>query len=354
MADIMSRSVTLRRFFRRMPARTAGLLALALAIITGAPSAAAAQPSNASAADGLHVTQLQPDFYVIAGAGANIAVQIGEDGVVVVDTGLEAHAEAVLAEIRRLTDRPIRYIVNTSADPDHVGGNEVLSGAGQSIVPTGGLNDIAAYGGRAPIAAEENVLARMSAPHGQEAPYPSGAWPTSTYAAALGETQKDVYINGQALQLFHQPAAHSDADSIVMFRRNDVIAVGDVLDTTRFPVINLEQGGSVQGVIDSLNRIIQLTVAPTPMIWQQGGTVVIPGHGRICHESEVVDYRDMLTIIRDRVQSLIDRGMTLAQVQQANPTAGYTARYGADSGPWTTNTFVEAVYRDLSDRATGR
>lgn len=296
----------------------------------------------------LEVLQLQPDFYVIAGAGANISIQIGEDGLVVVDTGVAEMSDAVLEEIGKLTDLPIRYIVNTSADPDHVGGNEALSAAGQSIVPTGGLNDIAAYGGRAPIAAEENVIARMSAPHGEEPPFPVGAWPTSTYASALGEMQKDIFINGQAVQLFYQPAAHSDGDSIVMFRRNDVIAVGDVLDTTRFPVINLDQGGSVQGVIDSLNRIIQLTVAPTPMIWQSGGTIVVPGHGRICHESEVVDYRDMVTIIRDRIQSLIDKDMTLDDIQAANPTAGYRSRYGSDTGPWTTNRFVETVYRSLT------
>ena len=342
----MSRTATVRPWNPETLPRAAWVLAVTFLVCTGGATRAAAQPSDGSAR--IEVLRLQPDFYVIAGAGANISVQIGDDGVVLVDTGVAEMADQVLAEVRKLTDKPIRYIVNTNADPDHVGGNEILSAAGESIVPTGGLNDIAAFGGRAPIAAEENVLARMGAPHGQEPPYPVGAWPTSTYAAVLGETQKDVFINGQALQLFHQPAAHSDGDSIVMFRRNDVIAVGDVLDTTRFPVFNLDQGGSLQGVIDSLNRIIQLTVAPTPMIWQTGGTIVVPGHGRICHESDVVDYRDMLTIVRDRVQSLIDKGMTLAQIQAANPTAGYRSRYGSDTGPWTTAMFVEAVHRSLT------
>lgn len=343
----MTRLPSVRTWNPATASAAAGLLALTLMAGLGAPARAAAQQDDGSRRTPVEVLQLQPDFYVVVGAGANISVQIGEDGVVLVDTGASTMAEQVLAAIEALTSRPIRFIVNTNADPDHVGGNETLSGAGQSIVPTGGLNDIAAFGGRAPIAAEENVLARMSAPHGQESPYPPGAWPTNTYAAALGETHKDMYINGQAVQIFHQPAAHSDADSIVMFRRNDVIAVGDVLDTTRFPVINLDQGGSVQGIIDSLNRIIELTVAPTPMIWQQGGTLVVPGHGRICHEWEVVDYRDMVTIIRDRVQHLIDQDMTLEQIQAANPTQGYRSRYGSERGPWTTANFVEAVYRSL-------
>ena len=233
--------------------------------------------SDPPAGDDIEVLQIQPNFYVIAGAGGNIGVQIGQDGVVVVDTGTAAKSDQVLAQIQKLTKQPIRYIINTNADPDHVGGNEKLSAAGQSVIPTGGLNDIASAGGRAVIFAEEHVLSRMSAPTGKQAAYPSGAWPTSSYSSALGEKQKDVYLNGEAIQVFAQPAAHTDGDSVVFFRRSDVLVVGDVLDTTRFPVIDLEKGGSVQGVIDSLNRIIVLAVAPTPLVWQEGGTIVVPG-----------------------------------------------------------------------------
>jgi glyoxylase-like metal-dependent hydrolase (beta-lactamase superfamily II) len=329
--------------------RAAGLLALALWLGAGAGHAAA-QTGQAGAGTGLEVVRVTDDVYLIAGAGSNITVQIGVDGVILVDTGLAQHAEQVLAEIRKLTDRPIKYIINTSADPDHVGGNDVLSAAGEPMIPTGGLNDIGAFGGRAMVLAEEHVLARMSAPHGQEAPFPYSTWPTNTYSSDLHELHKDMYLNRQAVQTFYQPAAHSDGDSIVFFRRSDVIATGDVFDMTRFPVINIDEGGSVQGVIDSLNRLIDLAVPATPLTWVEGGTIVIPGHGRACRESEVVDYRDMVTIIRDRVQDLIGRKAALEQIQRANPTQGYRARFGSDSGPWTTNQFVEAVYESLTAR----
>ncbi len=322
------------------------VIAIAACLAAGAARGVSGQQPQA--AGGIEVLQIQPNFSLIAGAGANIAVQIGQDGVVVVDTGSAARADQVLAEIRKLTTKPIRYIINTSADPDHVGGNEKLSLAGQSMIPTGGLNDIASAGGRAPILAEEHVQARMSAPTGKQAPFPTAAWPTNTYSSALRERQKDMYLNGEAVQVFYQPAAHTDGDSIVLFRRSDVLVVGDVLDTTRFPVIDLEKGGSVQGEIDSLNRIIALAVAPTPFVWQEGGTTVIPGHGRICDRASVVDYRDMITIVRDVIEDMVRKGMTLDQIQKADPTKGYRRRYGSDSGPWTTNMFVEAVYKGLT------
>jgi glyoxylase-like metal-dependent hydrolase (beta-lactamase superfamily II) len=302
------------------------------------------------AAEPLEVIQIRPQFYMVAGDGGNIAIQIGPDGAVVVDSGSGARAEQVVAEIRTLTPRPVRYIINTSADRDHVGGNDAVSRAGQSVIPTGGLNEIGAAGGRAPILAEENVQSRMAAPTGEKSDFPIGSWPTVTYSAALEETQKDVYFNGEAIIVSYQPAAHTDGDSIVFFRRSDVLVTGDVFDTTRFPFIDLERGGSIQGIIDSLNRIIAITVPPVPLIWQEGGTVVIPGHGVVSHEADVVDYRDMVTIVRDRVQDMIGKGLTLPQIQKADPTKGYRRRFGSDTGAWTTARFVEAVYKSLGGK----
>jgi len=338
------------RTFRASHAAPLAVLASTVAmLVTGGVGRLAGQqaPSNAS---GLEVLQIRPNFYVIAGDGSNIALQLGPDGVVVVDTGDGQKAKEVITEIRKLSPRPIRYIINTSADPDHVGGNDEFSGAGESIIPTGGLNEIGAAGGRAPILAEENVQARMAAPEGEKSAFPIGAWPTNTYSSALDETQKDLYINGEAIITSYQPAAHTDGDSIVFFRRSDVLVTGDVFDQTRFPVIDLDRGGSVQGVIDSLNRIIGITVPPIPFIWQEGGTVVVPGHGHVSSEADVVDYRDMVTIVRDRIQSLIGKGMTLEQVRMADPVKGFRGRYGSATGAWTTEKFVEAVYRSLSGK----
>ena len=342
----MRRTPRRRTIVRRLP-RALWPLVVMTAFGVGGLERVTAQQRSQGASE-IETVQVQPNFFLIAGAGANIAVQFGSDGVVVVDSGSADKADQVLVEIRKLTQQPIRYIINTSADPDHVGGNEKLSLAGQSIIPTGGLNEIAAAGGRAPILAEEHVQARLSAPVGKQAPFPAAAWPTNTYSSALQENQKDMYLNGQAIQTFYQPAAHTDGDSIVFFRKSDVVVVGDVLDTTRFPVIDLEKGGTVQGLLASLNRIIALTVPPIPLVWQEGGTVVIPGHGRICDEADVVDYRDMIAIVRDAIQDMIKKGMTLDQIQRADPTKGYRRRYGSDSGRWTTNMFVEAVYKSLT------
>ena len=298
----------------------------------------------------LEVIQLQPNFHVIAGAGAHIAVQTGRDGAIVVDSGSGARSADVIAEIRKLTREPIRYLINTSANRDHVGGNDALSAAGRSVIPTGGLNEIGAAGGRAPILAEEHVQSAMTAPTGEKSEYPVGAWPTVTFSAALDETQKDLFFNGEAIVVTYQPSAHSDGDSVVFFRKSDVIVAGEVFDMTRFPVINRAAGGSLQGVIDALNRIIVTAVAPVPLVWQEGGTVIVPARGPLAHEADVVDYRDMLTIIRDRVQDLVKKGLTLEQVLKSDPVKGYRRRFGADNGPWTTRMFVEAAYRSLGGK----
>lgn len=147
--------------------------------------------------------------------------------------------------------------------------------------------------------------------------------------------------------MFWEPRAVTDGDSIVHFRRADVIVAGDVFTTTQYPVIDLENGGSVDGEIRALNDILNRTVYRHQ---EEGGTIVVPGHGYVCDEHEVVEYRDMIAIVRDRVRALIDRGATLGQVRAARVTADYDPRYGAASGPWTTGMFVEAVYRDLSKR----
>ena len=156
-----------------------------------------------------------------------------------------------------------------------------------------------------------------------------------------------MYLNGEGIEVLHQPAAHTDGDVVVFFRRSDVVVAGDILDTTRFPVIDVARGGSINGEIAALNRLVELAIPSVPIVSREAGTLVIPGHGRVCDQLDVVEYRDMVTIIRDRVRDLIKAGMTLDQIKAASPARGYTRRYGSDSGPWTTNNFVEAVYQSL-------
>jgi glyoxylase-like metal-dependent hydrolase (beta-lactamase superfamily II) len=324
---------------------TAFLCAIAAAagLLYVSPAALAQQAGD------VEVLPVKPNFYMIAGAGANIGVQIGPDGVVLTNSGSGQKTAEVLAAIKKLTDQPIRYIINTGPDADSVGGNEAISKAGHTFFP---LADSLAVdlalrmtsGGAAPILAAEGVLLRMSAPTGQKSPYPSEAWPSETFS----NRQKYMYMNGEAVITMHQPAAHSDGDSFVLFRRSDVIAAGDILDTTRFPAIDVDHGGSIQGEIDALNRLIDITIPPVPWVWREGGTYVIPGHGRICEQSDVVEYRDMVTILRDIIRDMKQRGMTLDQVKAADPTRPYY-QFGSKTGPWTTDMFVEAVYKSLPE-----
>jgi glyoxylase-like metal-dependent hydrolase (beta-lactamase superfamily II) len=284
---------------------------------------------------------VQGNVYMLVGAGGNITLQVGKEGVLLVDTGLAPMSDKVLAAVRELSNKPIRYIVNTHVHPDHVGGNEKIGPAGSTIAGGNVVGNIGESAGQgATIVAHENVLNRMSAPTGSTAPVPFVAWPTDTYA----NDEKDLFFNGEGIQVFHQRAAHTDGDSIVFFRLSDVVSTGDIFLTTSYPIIDLQRGGSLQGIIDGLNHIIDITI---PAEKQEGGTYVIPGHGRLCDEADVVYYRDMTTIIRDRIEDMIKKGMTLEQVKAARPTRDYDPLYGATTGFWTTDMFVEAAYKSL-------
>jgi cyclase len=300
----------------------------------------------------LDIVRLRPNFYMIAGAGSNIAVQIGPDGVVLVDAGLAEASDRVLEVIRKLAGGPVRYIINTSAEVDHVGGNGKISRAGQSILamgtqPLGGEFGRAMTGGyAAAVVAAESVLARMSAPTDKTLVFPNDTWPTESFT----EKRRSIYLNHEGIDIFRQPAAHSDGDSIVFFRASDIVAAGDIIDAARFPVIDLEKGGSIQGEIEALNHVIELAVRPVPFFSEEAGTYVLPGHGRVYDQADTVEYRDMIVIIRDVIEDMITRHMTLEQIKAASPAKPYEPRYGAASGSWTTNDFVEAIYRSLTGK----
>lgn len=302
------------------------------ALLLGCALAAFAQQNRQPNFDTVQIRVLpvQEKVYMFAGAGGNMTVQVGKDGVLVVDTQYAQLAPKIMAEIRRLSDKPIIWIVNTHVHGDHTGGNEALS-------KLGGPGP-----GQAPrIIAHENVLNRMTQPRPNQPPISEGMLPNDEYATP----QKDIFFNGEAVVIYHMPNAHTDGDSIVFFRRSDVVSTGDIFTPGRWPVIDLARGGSVQGTLDALNYILRLTV---PAKYQDGGTLVIPGHGRLCDESDVVEYRDMLTIVRDRVQDLIKKKMTLDQVKAARPARDYETEYASDF--WTVDQFIESVYKSLSEK----
>jgi cyclase len=305
-------------------------------------SPAAPQAPNPANVE-VHVLPVQGKVYMLVGAGGNITVQVGDDGVLLVDTGLPGTSDKVLAAIRSITDRPIRYIINTHVHADHTGGNEPIAKAGNTIAGGNVVGDIgASASNQATVLAFQTVLDRMSAPTGQQSPAPQGAWPTETYTTP----ERKLFFNGEAVQVIHIPAAHTDGDSIVFFHRSDVISTGDIFVTTSYPRVDLSRGGNIQGLIDGLNRIIELA---TPGPTQEGGTLIIPGHGRLCDQSDVVFFQEMVTIIRDRIQDMVNKGMTLEQVEAAKPTRDYDPRYGRNP-TWTPDMFVEAVYKSLAKK----
>jgi glyoxylase-like metal-dependent hydrolase (beta-lactamase superfamily II) len=315
-------------------------VAVLIAVVAGtAPPTVHAQPAVDFSAAEIAVLPVKGNVYMLVGPVGNSTVQIGDDGVLIVDTQFAELSEKLLAAIRTVSAGPLRYVVNTHAHPDHTGGNEPIARAGITITGGNVAGTIADAAEGAAVLAHENVMLAMTQ---ADPPAPSDALPTDTY---FGD-RKDLYFNGEAVLLLHQRAAHTNGDTVVYFRGSDVISAGDLFVTTSYPYVDEAAGGDIQGIITALNRIIEIAV---PADKAEGGTLIVPGHGRLCDEADVVHYRDMLTIIRDRVAAMIAMGMTLRQVQAAQPTRDYDGRYGADSGFWTTEQFVAAVYRNLQD-----
>ncbi len=315
-------------------------------------------------AQDIRVLPVSGNIYVLVGGGANIVASVGKDGVLLVDTGITSMSDKIIAKVQELSrhvtaspipqkscvgivqgcawwnssgflattaapamPRPIVGIINTSFDSDHTGGNAAIAAIGRSHIG---------------VAAQEAwIMSHESAPPRQG--LPPGGLPTETYSGAY---KKLNFFNGEGVVIWHQPVAHTAGDSIVQFRESEVLATGDVFNMAGYPVIDIGKGGNVQGIIDVLNWILDTAVVEHMM---EGGTMIIPGHGRIADSADVAYYRDMVTIIRDRVREMIRRGMTLQQIQAAKLTRDYDPRF--DRNPaWTSQMFIEAVYRSLNAR----
>ena len=298
-------------------------------IVMAALAATCAFCQPATSPDEIGILKVQGNVYMLVTAAGNIAAQVGDDGILVVNTGPAAMAPKIAAALRKLSDKPIQWVVNTDADPDHFGGNEALPGL-TGLAP-----------GRQPrIVAQENVLNRLSAaPARNQTKTPESLWPNDEYFTPI----KDFSFNGEAILVYHVPDAITDGDSLVHFRRSDVLAAGDVFTPGLYPKIHVDRGGTIQGLIGALNQVLRITV---PLKYEEAGTYVIPGRGRLCDEADVVEYRNMVTIVRDRVRDLIGKDKTLEQVKAARPTRDYDTQYDAQSA----DAFVEAVYRSLTGK----
>jgi cyclase len=286
--------------------------------------------------DGIEIVPVQKNVYMLVGGGANVTLQIGEEGAMLVDAGSAGNAEKLIAAVRNLTRKPLRFLVNASADPDHVGGNGgiVAAAGGPTGIVAGALGRPANAG--ILTIAHQDAVNRMTS---GAAPLKGDAVPVSTFFTE----KKEFYANGEAVQLFYQPKAHSGGDLVVFFRASDVVSAGDVFRTDSYPVLDVGTGATLQGEIDALNLIIDLAI---PERNQMGGTRIVPGHGHLCNESDVVEYRDMLTIIRDRVREMLKKDMTLKQVRTARPTLEYDGIYGRRE-EMSGDKFIEIVYNDL-------
>jgi len=329
----------------RLRTRAARGVMVAAAVVTGAALAVAgravAQQQDFDKVV-IDTVKVRDNVYMLVGAGGNTTVFTGDEGILVVDTQFAPLSTKILNAIRAISTGPIRYVVSTHMHGDHIGGNEAIAKAGRTRAGGNVVGDLGAGAtSQATVIAHENVLTRLSAPPaaGQQA-VPFGQWPTETF---FGK-KREFLFNGEAVQIIHEPKAHTDGDSVVFFRKSDVVATGDLFTTVMYPFIDVANGGSMNGYIDGLNAILDITV---PSNVNEGGTMVIPGHGRLSDEQDVIEYRDMATIVRDRIKEYVKRGMTLEQVKAKKPTLDFDGRYGSDTGFWTTSMFIETIYKEM-------
>jgi glyoxylase-like metal-dependent hydrolase (beta-lactamase superfamily II) len=310
------------------------------------PAPLAARPMSLVApaktqAGEIGVQKIRENFYMLTGAGGNVGLSVAPNGVVLlVDSGAAAMTDKLLAAVKKITPKPIRKIINTHGDADVVGGNAKLAASGATITGGNVANDLANAAEGAAIIAHENVLNRLT-----NEKIAFEALPTETYHN--DQLKLSELYNGDRIRVISAPKAHTDGDSMVYFHNADVLVAGDVLSTETFPVIDLAHGGNVQGVIDALNKILDVAI---PYFRMEGGTAIIPSRGRVCDVADVAYYRDMVTIVRDRVQASRAKGMTLEQIQASRPTMEWDQRYG-QSREWTSAMFVEAVYKSLTATA---
>lgn len=292
----------------------------------------------------IHAVHVQGNVWMLVTPGGNLALQIGPEGALLVDTGRNGTSDAVLAAIRQVTPLPLRYIINTSAGPTAAGNNPVLGGL------KGGATDRRGSGPMPAIIGHENVLAHLGAPAAPGAEvFPAVSWPSDAY---LGP-KRSIRYNGEAIDIIHQPSAYSDADSIVYFRGSDVVVAGEIFSTKRFPLVDRAHGGTVTGVLAGLNALEDIAV-PTVIVesFNEDGTLLIPGSGRLSDKDDLTEYRDMVHIARNRIVNLVSKRQSLDAIKASRPLIDYETRYSVPE--WTTSMFIDALYAELTRTAAAK
>lgn len=287
----------------------------------------------------LSLFHVKGQVYVLAGANVNVTVQIGEEAVVFVDTPAPEYVDEMMALIREKSNVPVRYVVTTALDAEHLSGNAAINNLGFRGFGGRGAGVAVANGGNTTgvtLLAHENVVNRFYLTDNDI----EDLTVTTTYFTPTF----DFYMNGEGIAVYHLPNARSDGDSIVFFRSSDVISLGDLLVQGQYPDIDVASGGSVNGFIEALNFTLGLMI-PGPNA--EGGTYAIPGHGRVGDEIDVVEYRNMLVIVRDRIQNLITQGQSLNQIIASGPVVDYDTQYGGSRGGPSTREFITAIYQSL-------
>ena len=300
---------------RRHVSTSASLL---FGLVLVAPLAVRAQPQQDLSQVQIKTTKLADNFYTLEGSGGTIGVLAGPDGVFMVDSQFAPLSEKIAAAIKQISDRPIKFLVNTHVHGDHTGGNENFGKMGVTIL------------------ARENLRNRLEHPNpganGQPGvPMPPAGLPVLTYDAPL-----TLRLNGEEIRLIPAPKAHTDGDTFVQFVNANVIMTGDFYRSIQFPNIDRANGGSLPGLIDALNAVIK---AAGP------ATKIVPGHGPVVDRAAVTAHRDMVLAIRDKVAKLVKEGKTQEQVVAAKPTADYEAK--VQQAGTTADRFVGQLYAEL-------